>query len=81
MDATRCAGDEGCQNGERCLTHQLWTDLSELLYDFLEGISLGKLVEERHVKDVAARQDEMQKQLRESESQPGTNEKIVAMQG
>jgi hypothetical protein len=38
-------------------------------------------VEERHVKDVAARQDEKQKQLRESESQPGSTEKIVAMQG
>jgi hypothetical protein len=41
---------------------------------------LGKLVEERHVKDVSARQDEKQKQMRESD-QPGTADKIVAMQG
>ncbi|NOZ54936.1 MAG: Fe-S cluster assembly transcriptional regulator IscR [Gammaproteobacteria bacterium] len=59
VDATRCGGEGDCQNGEMCLTHQLWCDLSERLYDFLDGISLGNLVEKRHVQDVAARQDEM----------------------
>jgi Rrf2 family iron-sulfur cluster assembly transcriptional regulator len=58
VDATRCAGQGNCQNGEECLTHQLWTDLSDQLYDFLNGISLGQLVEKRNVQDVAARQDE-----------------------
>jgi Rrf2 family iron-sulfur cluster assembly transcriptional regulator len=62
VDATRCGGQGNCQNGEECLTHQLWTDLSEQLYDFLNGISLGQLVEKRNVQDVAARQDEIQKQ-------------------
>jgi len=60
VDATRCAGQGNCQNGEECLTHQLWTDLSAQLYDFLDGISLGQLVENRRVQDVAARQDDMQ---------------------
>jgi Rrf2 family iron-sulfur cluster assembly transcriptional regulator len=84
VDATRCAGEGDCQNGEKCLTHKLWTDLSDLLYDFLEGISLGKLVEQRHVKDVAARQDELQHQIRTGTSDEGetqSKEKIVAMQG
>ena len=57
VDATRCAGQGNCQNGEECLTHQLWTDLSDQLYKFLNGISLGQLVENRNVRDVAARQD------------------------
>jgi len=57
VDATRCAGQGNCQNGEECLTHQLWTDLSDQLYDFLNGISLGQLVDKRNVQDVAARQD------------------------
>ena len=57
VDATRCGGQGNCQNGEECLTHQLWTDLSEQLYKFLDGISLGQLVENRNVQDVAARQD------------------------
>ena len=60
VDATRCAGQGNCQNGEECLTHRLWTDLSDQLYDFLNGISLGQLVENRNVRDVAARQDEKQ---------------------
>ena len=60
VDATRCGGGADCQNGEECLTHQLWTDLSDQLYEFLNGISLGQLVEKRHVQDVAARQDERQ---------------------
>ena len=66
VDATRCAGQGNCQNGEECLTHQLWTDLSEQLYDFLNGISLGQLVEKRNVKDVAARQDKRQEEESQS---------------
>jgi Rrf2 family iron-sulfur cluster assembly transcriptional regulator len=62
VDATRCGGQGNCQNGEECLTHQLWTDLSEQLYDFLNGISLGQLVQKRNVQDVAARQDERHEQ-------------------
>jgi len=60
VDATRCAGQGNCQNGEECLTHQLWTDLSDQLYEFLHGISLGQLVDNRNVQDVAARQDSRQ---------------------
>lgn len=57
VDATRCNREGDCQDGEVCLTHRLWIDLSDLLYDFLHNITLGKLVENRHVKEVAARQD------------------------
>lgn len=82
VSATRCSGEEGCQNGERCLTHQLWTDLSDLLYNFLEGITLGQLVEQRHVKDVTARQDQLQQKAAEGESKPEeplNSDNIVAM--
>lgn len=57
VDATRCDRQGDCQNGEKCLTHQLWCDLSDQIFDFLESITLGKLVNERHVKDVTERQD------------------------
>ena len=62
VDATRCAGQGNCQNGEECLTHKLWMDLSDQLFQFLNGISLGQLVENRHVQDVAARQSERREQ-------------------
>lgn len=57
VDATRCQGKGNCQDGARCLTHDLWTDLSSRIETFLNDITLGELVEQRRVKDVAERQD------------------------
>lgn len=59
VDATRCGGQENCQAEHRCLTHDLWTDLSSQIREFLADISLGELVTQRSVKTVSARQDNM----------------------
>jgi len=59
VDATRCGGKGNCQGEERCLTHELWTDLSSQIYDFLSNITLGDLVEKRGVLEVAERQDQV----------------------
>lgn len=56
IDMTRCAGKEDCQDGEKCLTHELWVDLSKQLYDFLHGITLGQVVQWPAVQRVAERQ-------------------------
>lgn len=56
VDATRCGGKENCQGEERCLTHDLWQDLSRQIYEFLSQIDLAQLVERRSVKEVARRQ-------------------------
>jgi Rrf2 family iron-sulfur cluster assembly transcriptional regulator len=56
VSVTRCGGKGDCQNGEACLTHKLWCSLSEQIHGFLDGISLGSLVDEEHVKLVAERQ-------------------------
>ena len=61
IDIRRCAGLGNCQDDEPCLTHELWTDLSNQIYDFLNGISLGDLVERRQVREVSLRQDSKQK--------------------
>lgn len=58
VDATRCHGTSDCQDGQRCLTHDLWTELSEQLDGFLTRISLADLVGRREVQHVALRQDE-----------------------
>ena len=57
VDATRCQGQSDCQGGEQCLTHSLWSDLSERISVFLDGITLGELMAKRDVKRVAYRQD------------------------
>lgn len=46
VDATRCGGLGDCQDGRRCLTHDLWTDLSDQIYSFLSEITLGQLVDQ-----------------------------------
>jgi Rrf2 family iron-sulfur cluster assembly transcriptional regulator len=45
VEFTRCKGRQDCRNGDRCLTHDLWNDLSEEIFNFLSGITLGELVE------------------------------------
>lgn len=44
IDATRCKGKGDCHDGQQCLTHELWEDLSLQIRGFLSGISLGELV-------------------------------------
>ncbi len=55
VDTTRCGGLGNCQDGEPCLTHELWVDLSEQIYEFLNGISLGDLVQRKSVQEVSMR--------------------------
>lgn len=57
VDATRCQGMEACQNGDRCLTHTLWRDLSVRISDFLNNITLAELVKNEEIQDVADRQN------------------------
>jgi len=57
VDATGCGGTSDCQQGEVCLTHHLWCDLSDQIHGFLNGISLAKLVSRREVQSISARQD------------------------
>lgn len=60
VDATHCGGQGNCQKGEVCLTHYLWSDLSDQIHQFLSGISLASLVARRDVQRVSLRQDELE---------------------
>ncbi|MFD2179484.1 Fe-S cluster assembly transcriptional regulator IscR [Veronia pacifica] len=57
VDATKCQGKSDCQGGSRCLTHTLWRDLSARISSFLNDITLGELMKDNEVKQVAGRQD------------------------
>ena len=57
VDATRCGGQQNCQGDLRCLTHDLWQDLSDQISAFLAGVTLGELVQRKNVRQVSARQD------------------------
>ncbi|MCZ6618884.1 MAG: Rrf2 family transcriptional regulator [Gammaproteobacteria bacterium] len=57
VDATRCHGSADCQDGVKCLTHDLWAELSQEIDNFLAGITLKSLIERHNVQNVAQRQD------------------------
>lgn len=57
VDATSCHGKGDCHEGEQCLTHVLWDDLSEQIHQFLQSISLGSLVARHEVQAVSERQE------------------------
>lgn len=57
FDATRCQGAGVCQTGLKCLTHHLWDDLNQVIYSFLNGITLFELAKRQTVQEVAMRQD------------------------
>ena len=61
LDTTRCQHKGDCQNGEMCLTHHLWSDLSDEIHGFLSRISLADLMKKREIQIVAARQNRRHK--------------------
>lgn len=56
VDATKCGGEKNCHGEERCLTHELWEELSDQIYRFLNGIYLGDLVKRQSIQAISDRQ-------------------------
>ncbi len=56
VDVTRCHGKENCQEGEICLTHELWTQLSHQISNFLDNLTLGDIVQTERVRKISERQ-------------------------
>jgi Rrf2 family iron-sulfur cluster assembly transcriptional regulator len=51
IDATQCGGKENCLGeGTRCMTHELWASLNVKMLEFLDSISLQKLVDDQLAK-------------------------------
>ncbi|TFH12751.1 MAG: Fe-S cluster assembly transcriptional regulator IscR [Nitrosomonadales bacterium] len=50
IDSTQCGGKENCHNDKKCMTHDLWKNLNELIFDHLGAVSLKQLVDEQQVK-------------------------------
>lgn len=56
VDTTRCGGLSDCQQGDTCLTHHLWSELSEQIHGFLDGVTLGQLASREEIQNIAGRQ-------------------------
>tara|TARA_R110000868_G_scaffold124172_2_gene328416 strand:+ start:11292 stop:11771 length:480 start_codon:yes stop_codon:yes gene_type:complete len=48
LRATRCANSKGClADGRRCVTHDLWDELSRHIFLFLSSVTLADVIERR----------------------------------
>jgi len=73
MDSTKCGGEANCQNQKACLTHDLWMGLSQQISSYLQGISLGELLDRQTVQEVARRQDHDSQHVIEMHLQNGVS--------
>jgi Rrf2 family transcriptional regulator, iron-sulfur cluster assembly transcription factor len=58
IDATQCGGKENCKDEQKCITHDLWTDLNRHIFEYLRAVKLADLVSKQLKKsgDVAVMQ-------------------------
>ena len=45
LNSTQCSGREKCRDGNKCITHNLWTNLNQHIFSFLGAITLRQLVD------------------------------------
>ena len=53
IDATQCGGSENCHDEGRCMTHDLWSSLNTKMIEYLDSITLKKLVDDQLAKGVS----------------------------
>lgn len=70
-DATRCGGKGDCHEGDTCLTHHLWMDLSDQIRAFLDDISLADLVQRNEIRAIS------EKQVQRSGARAGDGDQIL----
>ena len=64
IDSTQCAGMANCRSGHVCATHELWTELNQVIVDFLSTQTLEKMLQKKQ--NVAALQPLIQQKLSHS---------------
>lgn len=57
LDVRRCEGKGDCHDSSKCLTHDLWTDLTNQIHAFLSKITLESLMQRQDILAIAERQD------------------------
>ena len=50
IDSTRCGGKEDCNDGEKCITHDLWEKLNDHIFEYLGAVTLKQLVDDQKQK-------------------------------
>lgn len=54
INIRKCSGNGGCtDDGVKCLTHSLWSQLSDRISSFLDDITLEELMSSEHVQNIS----------------------------
>ncbi len=72
IDVTGCEGTRSCQQGAVCLAHDLWLDLSDSIYKYLNNISIGEVISRHEIREIAYQQDAPTLNISESDRQQST---------
>jgi Rrf2 family iron-sulfur cluster assembly transcriptional regulator len=52
LDATLCGGKGNCHDGENpCMTHDLWMNLNDKMFEYLNSVSLAELVKNQRTEN------------------------------
>ena len=71
IDATQCGGRENCHDEQKCITHDLWANLNQHIFDYLGAVTLKQLVEEQSSKQTGvARVHDMRDSMPRREPTP-----------
>jgi Rrf2 family iron-sulfur cluster assembly transcriptional regulator len=52
IDARACHGSESCHNNQKCLTHDLWEDLTVYMYSYLDNVTVSNVLEKHLLKPI-----------------------------
>jgi Rrf2 family iron-sulfur cluster assembly transcriptional regulator len=47
LDSTHCGGRENCRDENKCITHNLWANLNQHVFNYLGAVTLKQLVDEQ----------------------------------
>lgn len=52
LDNTQCGGKGNCLGDSKCMTHDLWVKLNEVIFNYLGSVTLQKLVDEQNQREL-----------------------------
>lgn len=55
LEPRKCRGKSNCKGGDECLSHELWSELSVMIEEFLDNVTLQEVIDKKNtqVKEIA----------------------------
>lgn len=73
IDATQCGGKENCHDDQKCVTHDLWANLNQHIFDYLGAVTLKQLVDAQNAKQAGvSRMHDMREGMPKRERPPAS---------